>query len=96
MHLTQVYKIDTTQTGDAVVAGAYPSRPSVAAGNPVPFAVLSNGDAYVSPPVSVLPFGSMLTAVVSLADLAPFSCDLSALHSLLPQPWPQMVASSLR
>lgn len=44
---TTVYKIDTTQTGDAIVAGAYPSRPSVAAGNPVPFAVLSTGDAYV-------------------------------------------------
>jgi hypothetical protein len=43
-----VYKIDSTRTGAAAVVGAYASRPSAMAGNPVPFAVLSNGDAYVS------------------------------------------------
>lgn len=44
-----VYKIDSTKSGTAAVVGAYASRPSAMAGNPVPFAVLSNGDAYVSP-----------------------------------------------
>lgn len=43
-----VYKIDSTKSGAAAVVGAYASRPSAMAGNPVPFAVLSNGDAYVS------------------------------------------------
>lgn len=42
-----VYKIDTTKTGSAAVVGAYASRPSAAAGNPVAFTVLSNGDAMV-------------------------------------------------
>lgn len=44
-----VYKIDTTLTGAASVVGAYAAKPSASAGNPVAFAVLSNGDAFVSP-----------------------------------------------
>jgi hypothetical protein len=47
--LQTVYKIDTTVTGAASVVGAYAAKPSVSAGNPVAFAVLSNGDAFVSP-----------------------------------------------
>ncbi len=41
-----VYKVDTVA---ASVVGAYASRPSGAAGNPLAFAVLQNGDAFVSP-----------------------------------------------
>ena len=43
-----VYKIDTTVSGAASVVGAYAAKPSASAGNPVAFAVLSNGDAFVS------------------------------------------------
>ncbi len=43
-----VYKIDTTKTGSSAVVGSYASKPSTAPGNPVAFAVLSNGDAFVS------------------------------------------------
>lgn len=40
-------QIDTTQTGTNAVVGAYAARPSASYGNPVAFAVLSSGDAYV-------------------------------------------------
>lgn len=49
-----VYKIDTTVSGAASVVGAYAAKPSASAGNPVAFAVLSNGDAFVSSPVELL------------------------------------------
>lgn len=47
-----VYKIDTTLSGVGSVVGEYAARPSASAGNPVAFAVLSNGDAFVSSPCS--------------------------------------------
>lgn len=42
-----IYKVDTTKTGATAVVGAYATRPSAAAGNPVAIAVQSNGDAFV-------------------------------------------------
>jgi hypothetical protein len=43
-----VYKIDTTLSGASSVVAAYAAKPSISAGNPVAFTVLSNGDAFVS------------------------------------------------
>ena len=43
-----MYKIDTTLGGANSVVGAYAAKPSISAGNPVAFTVLSNGDAFVS------------------------------------------------
>ncbi len=53
-----VYKVDTNAS---TVVGAYASRPSGAAGNPVAFAVLQNGDAFVSPALSWASKGLMAT-----------------------------------
>ncbi len=62
-----VYKVDTTLNGTDAIVGAYASRPSAVYGNPAAFAVLQNGDAFVSPSLLLRCHLRLLTALIRLS-----------------------------
>ena len=65
-----MYKIDTTLSGASSVVGAYAAKPSISAGNPVAFTVLSNGDAFVSQQSSGLHCMTMCQQLPTVLQLA--------------------------